>query len=156
MVSSLTTCGNNTQNVYWNNKTATPNQALLEASLLPALRSYMIFGAIASVFNVICILTFLTKKVIFLFIHALNLCNLCEGKKLVFRCEIKLRHVCVNSKYGLSITDYSHPGCNLDSSLEYATALIDAPKYERMILNSILFILSFSPALYKRNWAPCS
>uniref|UniRef100_A0A914X3G4 G-protein coupled receptors family 1 profile domain-containing protein n=1 Tax=Plectus sambesii TaxID=2011161 RepID=A0A914X3G4_9BILA len=58
----LPSCRDNAQNAYWNNETAKPDQSIANASLLPALLAYVIAGGIASTFNILCILTFVTKK----------------------------------------------------------------------------------------------
>ena len=50
-------------NADWDNATNPPNQAALNGDFLNAMLAYTIGGAIASVTNVVCILTFITKKV---------------------------------------------------------------------------------------------
>uniref|UniRef100_A0A914UZ41 Uncharacterized protein n=1 Tax=Plectus sambesii TaxID=2011161 RepID=A0A914UZ41_9BILA len=50
------------KNAYWDNKTYQPHQSVATAGLLPAFPTNSICGGIASVFNIICILVFLTKK----------------------------------------------------------------------------------------------
>jgi hypothetical protein len=59
------TCRNLPINAYWNNATATPDQSVINAGSLSPFLAYIIAGAIASVFNIICILIFVTKKVRF-------------------------------------------------------------------------------------------
>uniref|UniRef100_A0A914WDV1 G-protein coupled receptors family 1 profile domain-containing protein n=1 Tax=Plectus sambesii TaxID=2011161 RepID=A0A914WDV1_9BILA len=50
------------KNAYWDNETYPPDQSVATAGLLPAFLTYSICGGFASVFNIICILVFLTKK----------------------------------------------------------------------------------------------
>uniref|UniRef100_A0A914XF03 Uncharacterized protein n=1 Tax=Plectus sambesii TaxID=2011161 RepID=A0A914XF03_9BILA len=50
------------KNAYWDNETNPPDQSVVTAGLLPAFLTYSIRGGIASVFNIVCILVFLTKK----------------------------------------------------------------------------------------------
>uniref|UniRef100_A0A914X308 G-protein coupled receptors family 1 profile domain-containing protein n=1 Tax=Plectus sambesii TaxID=2011161 RepID=A0A914X308_9BILA len=61
---SSATCRASPTNAYWNNfsNPNLPEQSIGNATLLPAFLAYAIVGAVASVFNVICILVFLTKK----------------------------------------------------------------------------------------------
>uniref|UniRef100_A0A914WAS3 G-protein coupled receptors family 1 profile domain-containing protein n=1 Tax=Plectus sambesii TaxID=2011161 RepID=A0A914WAS3_9BILA len=67
------------RNAYWNNDTNPPDQAALNGALLPALLAYSVCGAFASIFNIICILTFATKKDLrekYLFFAVLAFANL--------------------------------------------------------------------------------
>uniref|UniRef100_A0A914WAZ4 G-protein coupled receptors family 1 profile domain-containing protein n=1 Tax=Plectus sambesii TaxID=2011161 RepID=A0A914WAZ4_9BILA len=50
------------KNAYWDSKTNPSDQSVVTAGLLPAFLTYSICGGIASVFNIVCILVFLTKK----------------------------------------------------------------------------------------------
>jgi hypothetical protein len=63
--STPASCDHSPINAYYNNATATPNQssAALSGSLLGPFLAYAIAGGVASVFNIICILIFITKKV---------------------------------------------------------------------------------------------
>jgi hypothetical protein len=61
--SAPNSCRDSPENAYWNNATATPDQALINAALLPPWLAYSVVGAVTSVFNSICILIFMTEKV---------------------------------------------------------------------------------------------
>ena len=56
-------CRDSPINAFWNNATATPDQSVINSISLSPLLAFVIAGAIASVFNIICILIFVTKKV---------------------------------------------------------------------------------------------
>uniref|UniRef100_A0A914X0B0 G-protein coupled receptors family 1 profile domain-containing protein n=1 Tax=Plectus sambesii TaxID=2011161 RepID=A0A914X0B0_9BILA len=61
---SSATCRDHPTNAYWNNA-SNPNlpvQSVVNADLLTAFFTYAVVGAIASLFNIVCILVFLTKK----------------------------------------------------------------------------------------------
>uniref|UniRef100_A0A914UR79 G-protein coupled receptors family 1 profile domain-containing protein n=1 Tax=Plectus sambesii TaxID=2011161 RepID=A0A914UR79_9BILA len=67
------------KNAYWNNKTYPPDQSAFNVDLLPALLAYSLCGAFASIFNIVCILTFVTKKELrekYLFFAVLAFANL--------------------------------------------------------------------------------
>uniref|UniRef100_A0A914URJ8 G-protein coupled receptors family 1 profile domain-containing protein n=1 Tax=Plectus sambesii TaxID=2011161 RepID=A0A914URJ8_9BILA len=67
------------KNAYWNNATNPPDQSALNVDLLSALLAYSVCGALASVSNIICILTFTTKKELrekYLFFAVLAFANL--------------------------------------------------------------------------------
>uniref|UniRef100_A0A914X6E5 G-protein coupled receptors family 1 profile domain-containing protein n=1 Tax=Plectus sambesii TaxID=2011161 RepID=A0A914X6E5_9BILA len=59
---TATSCRDHPSNAYWNNATNQPDQSIANAPVLPGFLIYTVAGAISSIFNITCILTFITKK----------------------------------------------------------------------------------------------
>jgi hypothetical protein len=65
--STPTSCRDSPINAYYNNATDTPDQSsvALSGSQLGPFLAYAVAGGVASVFNIICIFIFVSKKVRF-------------------------------------------------------------------------------------------
>uniref|UniRef100_A0A914XQC7 G-protein coupled receptors family 1 profile domain-containing protein n=1 Tax=Plectus sambesii TaxID=2011161 RepID=A0A914XQC7_9BILA len=58
----VTSCRDSPENAYWNSATNTPDQSVIFARLALSQLFYVVTGAIASVFNMVCIVVFVTRK----------------------------------------------------------------------------------------------
>uniref|UniRef100_A0A914UVD3 G-protein coupled receptors family 1 profile domain-containing protein n=1 Tax=Plectus sambesii TaxID=2011161 RepID=A0A914UVD3_9BILA len=97
----VTSCRDHPSNAYWNNATNQPDQSIANAPVLPGFLTYSVAGATSSIFNIICILIFITKKELrekYLLFAVLAFANLINTVFMLTAGTLR-RHLIYNNQY---------------------------------------------------------
>uniref|UniRef100_A0A914WSC8 G-protein coupled receptors family 1 profile domain-containing protein n=1 Tax=Plectus sambesii TaxID=2011161 RepID=A0A914WSC8_9BILA len=145
---TATSCRDHPSNAYWNNATYQQDQSIVNGPVMPAFLTYSVVGAISSIFNIICILIFITKKELrekYLLFAVLAFANLINTVFMLTAGTLR-RHLIYNNQYMQLISTfeclkYPNPHLQLLGGQLPAVILI-AIDIERLIA-------VYRPMLYK-------